>query len=101
MGVLGWVDWAYPISCACLFILSQGVLQSTLSHIWCKLNLPLFLLRVGLLTLMYIDSLIIWQCHGPISLLFGSFAVWWYAYTVTVVMYRGRVPLGKSFSKRS
>ena len=29
-----------------------GVLRSNLSHIWCKLNLPTFLLRVGLLTLI-------------------------------------------------
>ena len=58
-GVLGWVDEACPISCACLFILSPGLLRSTLSHTWCKLNLPIFLLRVGLLTLMYMDSLIV------------------------------------------
>ena len=54
-GVLGWVDWACPmggVSCAWLFILSPRVLRSTLSHTWCKLNLPIFLLRVGLLTLM-------------------------------------------------
>ena len=62
-GVLGWVDWVCPISCTCLFILTPGVLRSTLSHIWCKLNLPICLLRVGLLTLMYIDSLII--CNKP------------------------------------
>ena len=28
------------------------ILRSTLSHIWCKLNLPIFLLRAGLLSLM-------------------------------------------------
>ena len=58
-GVLGWVDWACPISCACLFILSPGVLRSTLSHIWCKLNCLYFFLSVRLLTLMYTDSLIV------------------------------------------
>ena len=26
-GVLGWVDWACPISCTCLFIISPGVLR--------------------------------------------------------------------------
>ena len=41
------------------FILSPGVLRRTISHIWCRLNLPIFLLRVGLSTLMYIDSLIV------------------------------------------
>ena len=40
------------IPCVCLFILIHGVLRSTLSHIWCKLNLPIFLLSVGLLTLV-------------------------------------------------
>ena len=35
-----------------------GVLIKTLSHIWGKLNLPTLLLRVGLLTLIKMDSLI-------------------------------------------
>ena len=35
-----------------LFIFSPGVFISTLSNIWCKLNLPIFLVRVGLLNLM-------------------------------------------------
>ena len=34
-------------SCTYLFILSPGVLRSTLSHICCKLNLPIFLFRLG------------------------------------------------------
>ena len=42
------------------------MLRSTPSHIWCKLKLPIFLLRVELLTRMYIDSLIVWQCHYQI-----------------------------------
>ena len=58
MGVLGWVDWACPISCTCLFILNSGVSGSTLPYIWCKLSLPIFLLRVGLLTIMYIGKYI-------------------------------------------
>ena len=39
------------VLCVCPFILSPGVLRITLSHICCKLNLPIFLLSVGLLTL--------------------------------------------------
>ena len=34
------------------------MLSKTLSHTWGKLNLPMFLFNVGLLTLMNIDSLI-------------------------------------------
>ena len=65
MEVLGWMYWACPISCANIFILSPGVLRSTLSYIWCKLNLPIFLLMVGLLTLIYIDSLIVLAMAWP------------------------------------
>ena len=71
MGVLDWVDWACPISCVCLFILSLGVLRSTLFQICCKLNLPIFLLREGLLTLMYIDSLIV------LAVLWSSLPIIW------------------------
>ena len=35
------------------------VLNRTLSHIWWRLYLPTFLMNVGLLTLMYIDSLMV------------------------------------------
>ena len=41
------------------FIVSPGVLRGTLSYIWCKLNFPIFLLNVGLLTVIYIDTLIV------------------------------------------
>ena len=34
------------------FFLSSEILRNTLSHIWCKLKLPIFLLSVGLLTLI-------------------------------------------------
>ena len=44
--------------CACLFKLRPGVLSMTLPHMWGKLNLPMFLFNVGLLTLMNMDSLI-------------------------------------------
>ena len=45
-------------TCTCLFNLRPGVLSKTLSHMWGKLNLPMFLFNVGLLTLMNMDSLL-------------------------------------------
>ena len=42
--------------CTCLFKLRPGVLSETLSHMWGKFNLPLFLFNVGLLTLMNIRT---------------------------------------------
>ena len=54
-----------------LFNLRPGVLIKTLSHIWGKLNLPTLLFRVGLLTLMNMDSLIYldkWCSSLPIIL---------------------------------
>ena len=44
---------------------------------WGKLNLPMFLFNVGLLTLMNIDSLIFLAKLCPPSLLFGSYCDWW------------------------
>ena len=41
------------------FFLSPEVLRSILPHMRCKLNLPIYVLSVGLLTLIYIDSLIV------------------------------------------
>ena len=41
-----------------LFNLRPEVLIITLSHIWGRLNLPTLLFRVGLLTLIKMDSLI-------------------------------------------
>ena len=41
-----------------LFNLRPGVLIKTLSHKWGKLNLPTLLFKVGLLTLINMDSLI-------------------------------------------
>ena len=69
MGVLG---LACPTACACLFKVRPGVLSKTLSHIPGKLNLPMFLFNVGLLTLINIDSLIFLAKLCPPSLLFGS-----------------------------
>ena len=52
---LGWFDrvleLACPTACTYLFKLRPGVLSKTLSHMWGKLNLPMFLFNVGLLTL--------------------------------------------------
>ena len=55
MGVL---ELTCPTVCACLFNLRPGVLSKSPSHMWGKLNLPMFLFNVGLLTLMNMDSLI-------------------------------------------
>ena len=56
--MLGWLELACPTACTCLFKLRPGVLSKTLSHIWVKLNLPIFLFSVGLFTLINKDSLI-------------------------------------------
>ena len=60
---LKWTDHAhwrmFYVHAHCHLILRSGVLNGTLSHIWWRLYLPTFLLSVGLLTLMYIDSLIV------------------------------------------
>ena len=57
VGKLGWVnrgvlELACPAACACLFKLRPGVLSKTLSNMWGKLILPIFLFNVGLLTLI-------------------------------------------------
>ena len=55
-----------------LFNLRPGVLIKTLSHIWGRLNLPMLLLRVGLLILMKMDSLIYLDKWWPKNLLKSS-----------------------------
>ena len=55
---MGGVGIIFPTTCACLFKVRPGVLSKTLSHMWGKLSLPIFLFNVGLLTLIKIDSLI-------------------------------------------
>ena len=52
-----------------LFYLRPVVIK-TLSDIWGKLNLPTLLFRVGLLTLINMDSLIYLDKWAPPSLLF-------------------------------
>ena len=64
IGVLGWGNRACPIvgvPCAGQFILSPGILKSILSHIWCKLNLPIFLLSGGVVN-PYVDEFL--NCSG-------------------------------------
>ena len=58
LGMLGWLELACPTTWACLFKVRLGVLSKTLSHMWGKLNLSIFLFKVGLLALINIDSLI-------------------------------------------
>ena len=54
---MGELELVCLTACACLFEVRPGVLSKTLSHMWGKFNLPIFLFNVGLLTLMKIDSL--------------------------------------------
>ena len=54
---MGELELACPTACTCLFKVRPDVLNKTLSHMWGKLNLPIFLFHLGLLTLMKIDSL--------------------------------------------
>ena len=58
VGMLGWLELSCPTTLACLFKVRPGVLSTTLSHMCGKLNLPIFLFKVGLFTLINIDSLI-------------------------------------------
>ena len=55
--MLGMLELMCPIVWTCLSKLRPCVLSKTLSHMWGKLNLPMLLFNVGLLTLMNIDSL--------------------------------------------
>ena len=58
-GMLELLELTCPTTCTWLFKLQPGVLSKTLSHMWGKLSLPMFLFNVGLLTLMNMDSLIL------------------------------------------
>ena len=90
---LGWVKWgvlelACPTACAWLFKVRPSVLSKTLSHMWGKLNLPIFLFNSNL-------------NHALPSLLFESFLPSGVVCIVTMMMYRGRIlqVLFESFSK--
>ena len=67
------------VLCICHLILNCRVLRSVLFHIWHKLNLPMFLLSVGLLTIRYTDSLIFlampWSSL-PIMWKFSCIVMW-------------------------
>ena len=52
------LELAWPTACTCLLKVKPGVLSKTLTYMRGKLNLPIFLFNVGLLTLIKIDSLI-------------------------------------------
>ena len=58
VGMLGWLELAFPTAGTCLFKVRPGVLHKTLSCMWGKLNFPIFLFKVGLFTLINMDSLI-------------------------------------------
>ena len=58
------------------FHFKTRLLSKTLSHMWGKLNLPIFLFNVGLLTLINIDSLMVLANSCPPCLLFGSYTDW-------------------------
>ena len=58
LGILGWLELACPTAVACLFKVRPKVLSKILSHMWSKLNLPIILFKVALLTLINMDSLI-------------------------------------------
>ena len=49
LGMLGWLELACPTTGACLFNVRPGVLSKTLSHMWGKLNLPIFLFKSGII----------------------------------------------------
>ena len=78
VGKFSWVnrvvlELACQTACTCLFKLRPGVLSKTLSHMWGKLNLYIFLFNVELLTLIKIDCLIFLAKACPPSLLFESY----------------------------
>ena len=52
---MGGVGISMPNCLPMPFKVRPGVLSKTLSHMWGKLNLPIFLFDVGLLTLIKIE----------------------------------------------
>ena len=77
IGVLELLESTCPTAYPCLFKLRPGVLSKTLTHMCGKLNLPMFLFNVGLLTLIKIDSLIflaIMRVNNPtLNMTIGKF----------------------------
>ena len=76
VGMIGWLELALPTNGTRLFNVRPRVLSKTLSHMWGKLNLPIFLFKVGLSTLINMDFLIFLANPCPPSQLFGSFVEW-------------------------
>ena len=50
------LELACPTAYACLFKVRHGILHMTLTHMWDKLNLPIFIPNVELLTLIKVDG---------------------------------------------
>ena len=89
---LGWVklgvlELACPTVCTCFFKVRPGVSSKTLSHMFGKLNLPIFLFNMELLTPIKIDSLmflakpcpslpIIWKLSWSVG--WPLLLLWWY-----------------------
>ena len=92
------LELACPTAWTCLLKVRPGVLSKTLSHMWSKLNLPMFLFNVGLLTLIKIDSLM-FLARPPYYLKVGMTSRM--ACTVAAMMYMGGIlqVLFESFSK--
>ena len=75
--LIGGVGIGMPNCLACLLKLRPGMLSKTLSHMWGKLNLPMFLFNVGLLTIGSLSlgaapmvsksGAIYWFQHGDLS----------------------------------
>ena len=88
-GVIAWWQMEWPlqsdledviaIGSKCYFSFSSEVLNRTSSHMWGRWYLPMFLLRDGLLTLIYNASLIVllrfWSSLPTILKL--SIVTWW------------------------
>ena len=72
-----------------LFSLRPGVLIKTLSHIWGRLNLPILLLRVGLLTLIKMDSMIYLDQMVPLPPYYFEVVVVNRVFGLVVVMMNG------------
>ena len=69
VGMLGWLELAFPTTGTCLFKVRPGVLSKTLSHMWGKLNLPIFLFTVRSFTLINMDSLIFLAKPCPLPII--------------------------------
>ena len=89
--VVGWLELACQTTCACLFKVRPGVLSKSLSHIWGKLNLPIFLFNVELFTLRDIDSLIFLakSCPSLPPYYLEVILSCRMAYVIAMIMFRG------------